>query len=275
MNDKYVNVVGITFKKYGKKYYFDCHNLNLRKNLNVIVETERGLQFGTVITDIIKMDKKSIHYPLKSVIRVSTKKDYTNHLNNIKDAKNAYKKCNELIKKYNLDMKLVDVNYTFERTQLFFTFIANDRVDFRDLAKDLAKIYKTRIELRQIGPRDKAKEVGGLGPCGRPLCCSSYLYTFDNITINMAKNQNLALNPSKINGQCGRLLCCLTYEDQVYTENRDGMPSIGDNVQTNKGRGNVVSINVLNRSYIVDVPNEGKVEVVLKSKCDECGKCNK
>lgn len=129
MNDEYVNVVGITFKKYGKKYYFDCHNLNLRKNLTVIVETERGLQFGTVITDIIKMDKKSIHYPLKSVIRVSTKKDYTNHLNNIKDAKNAYKKCNELIKKYNLDMKLVDVNYTFERTQLFFTFIANDRVD--------------------------------------------------------------------------------------------------------------------------------------------------
>ena len=172
MNDEYVNVVGITFKKYGKKYYFDCHNLNLRKNLTVIVETERGLQFGTVITDIIKMDKKNIHYPLKSVIRVSTKKDYTNHLNNIKDAKNAYKKCNELIKKYNLDMKLVDVNYTFERTQLFFTFIANDRVDFRDLAKDLAKIYKTRIELRQIGPRDKAKEVGGLGPCGRPLCCS-------------------------------------------------------------------------------------------------------
>lgn len=144
------------------------------------------------------------------------------------------------------------------------------------MARELASIYKTRIELRQIGVRDKAKEISGIGQCGRVLCCASYMKNFaESVSINMAKNQNLALNPSKINGQCGRLLCCLTYEDQVYTENRDGMPSIGDNVQTNKGRGNVVSINVLNRSYIVDVPNEGKVEVVLKSKCDECGKCNK
>ena len=255
MNDEYVNVVGITFKKYGKKYYFDCHNLNLRKNLTVIVETERGLQFGTVITDIIKMEKKNIHYPLKSVIRVSTKKDYTNHLNNIKDAKNAYKKCNELIKKYNLDMKLVDVNYTFERTQLFFTFIANDRVDFRDLAKDLAKIYKTRIELRQIGPRDKAKEVGGLGPCGRPLCCSSYLYTFDNITINMAKNQNIALNPSKINGACGRLLCCLKYEDEIYSLEKERFPKIGSHVKYQDKDVKVTGLNVINDLVKIETNN--------------------
>lgn len=261
MNDEYVNVVGITFKKYGKKYYFDCHNLNLRKDLTVIVETERGLQFGTVITDIIKMDKKSIHYPLKRVIRVSTKKDYTNHLNNIKDAKNAYKKCNELIKKYNLDMKLVDVNYTFERTQLFFTFIANDRVDFRDLAKDLAKIYKTRIELRQIGPRDKAKEVGGLGPCGRPLCCSSYLYTFDNITINMAKNQNIALNPNKINGACGRLLCCLSYEDDTYSELKKDLPKVGDIINKDGISGKVISVDVIKKTYRIETKDKEIIEL--------------
>ena len=224
MNDEYVNVVGITFKKYGKKYYFDCHNLNLRKNLTVIVETERGLQFGTVITDIIKMDKKSIHYPLKSVIRVSTKKDYTNHLNNIKDAKNAYKKCNELIKKYNLDMKLVDVNYTFERTQLFFTFIANDRVDFRDLAKDLAKIYKTRIELRQIGPRDKAKEVGGLGPCGR-------------------------------------LLCCLSYEDDTYSELKKDLPKVGDIINKDGISGKVISVDVIKKTYRIETKDKEIIEL--------------
>ena len=154
MDNKTVNVVGVIFKKYGKKYYFDCHNLKLKKNITVIVETERGLQFGTVVTDVIEMEKEKIHFPLKSVIRISTKKDYTDHLNNLKDEKQAFEKCNELIKKYNLDMKLVEVSYTFERTQMFFTFISSDRVDFRDLAKDLAKLYKTRIELRQIGPRD-------------------------------------------------------------------------------------------------------------------------
>ena len=176
MNENIINVVGVIFKKYGKKYYFDCHDLKVRKNLTVIVETERGLQFGTVVTDIIEMEKDKVHYPLKRVIRISTKKDYTDHLNNIKDEKQAFKKCNELIEKYNLDMKLIEVSYTFERTQMFFTFISSDRVDFRELAKDLAKIYKTRIELRQIGPRDKAKEIGGLGPCGRPLCCFRSLW---------------------------------------------------------------------------------------------------
>lgn len=257
MNDEYVNVVGITFKKYGKKYYFDCHNLNLRKNLTVIVETERGLQFGTVITDIIKMDKKSIHYPLKSVIRVSTKKDYTNHLNNIKDAKNAYKKCNELIKKYNLDMKLVDVNYTFERTQLFFTFIANDRVDFRDLAKDLAKIYKTRIELRQIGVRDEVRKIGGNGVCGRELCCCSFLNNFDVVSIKMAKEQSASLNPSKISGNCGRLMCCLKYEQEVYEEKNKRLPKVGAVVKTEDGKGTVCSVETLREMVKVQFEREG------------------
>ena len=263
MNDEYVNVVGITFKKYGKKYYFDCHNLNLRKNLTVIVETERGLQFGTVITDIIKMDKKSIHYPLKSVIRVSTKKDYTNHLNNIKDAKNAYKKCNELIKKYNLDMKLVDVNYTFERTQLFFTFIANDRVDFRDLAKDLAKIYKTRIELRQIGPRDKAKVIGGIGTCGLPLCCSTLLGEFNGVSINMAKNQMLAINIEKISGACGRLMCCLKYEDEIYSLEKERFPKIGSRVKYQDKDVKVTGLNVINDLVKIET-NNGIVFVGLE-----------
>lgn len=261
MEEKIINVVGVVFKKYGKKYYFDCHNLKLKKNITVIVETERGIQFGTVVTDIIKMEKNKIYFPLKKVIRISTKKDYTDHLNNIKDEKKAFEKCNELIKKYNLDMKLVEVSYTFERTQLFFTFISSDRVDFRELAKDLAKIYKTRIELRQIGPRDKAKEIGGLGPCGRPLCCSSYLYTFDNITINMAKNQNIALNPSKINGSCNRLLCCLSYEDQVYSELKKEMPQIGQIVKKDGKEGKIISVDVFKKSYKIETDDKEIIEI--------------
>lgn len=261
MDNKTVNVVGVIFKKYGKKYYFDCHNLKLKKNITVIVETERGLQFGTVVTDVIEMEKEKIHFPLKSVIRISTKKDYTDHLNNLKDEKQAFEKCNELIKKYNLDMKLVEVSYTFERTQMFFTFISSDRVDFRDLAKDLAKLYKTRIELRQIGPRDKAKEVGGLGPCGRPLCCSSYLYSFDNITINMAKNQNIALNPGKINGLCNRLLCCLSYEDEVYSKLKKDLPSIGQIIKKDGKEGKVISVDVFKKSYKIETQDKEIIEI--------------
>ncbi len=261
MEGKTINVVGVVFKKYGKKYYFDSHSLKLKKNITVIVETERGLQFGTVVTDVIEMERDKIHYPLKRVIRISTKKDYTDHLNNIKDEKKAFEKCNELIKKYNLDMRLVEVSYTFERTQLFFTFISSDRVDFRDLAKELAKLYKTRIELRQIGPRDKAKEIGGLGPCGRPLCCSSYLYTFDNITINMAKNQNIALNPTKINGACNRLLCCLSYEDEVYSELKKDMPQIGQIIKKDGKEGKIISVDVFKKSYKIETKDKEIIEI--------------
>lgn len=258
---KEINVVGVAFKKYGKKYYFNCGDLKLKKNITVIVETERGLQFGTVVTDIIKMDKDKVHFPLKNVIRISTKKDYTNHLNNVKDEKQAFEKCNELIKKFKLDMRLVEVSYTFERTQLYFTFISSDRVDFRELAKELAKLYKTRIELRQIGPRDKAKEVGGLGPCGRPLCCSTYLYTFDNITINMAKNQNIALNPTKINGECNRLLCCLSYEDETYSELKKDLPSIGQIIKKDEKEGKVISVDVLKNSYKIETKEKEILEI--------------
>ena len=161
-------------------------------------------------------------------------------------------------------MNLLEANYTLERKQLIFLFVSETRVDFREMAKELASIYKTRIELRQIGVRDRAKEISGLGQCGRELCCSSFQRNMtDGVSINMAKNQNLALNPSKINGQCGRLLCCLSYEDDVYTERRVGLPNIGDVVRTNKGKGTVVSLDILKRSYQVDVPDEGRITVTL------------
>ncbi len=261
MKNNVVNVVGVSFKKYGQTYYFNSENLNLKKNITVIVETERGLQFGTVVTDVIKIEKAKIKFDLKKVIRISTKKDYTNYLNNIKDAKKAFTKCNELIKKYNLNMRLIDVNYSFERTQLFFTFISSERVDFRELAKELAKLYKTRIELRQIGPRDKAKEIGGIGPCGRPLCCSTFLHSFDNITINMAKNQNIALNPNKINGACNRLYCCLSYEDETYSQLKKELPKIGEYIDMDTVKGRVVSLDVLNQKYKIETDEKELIEV--------------
>lgn len=249
MNRNDIKIVGVNFKKYGRKYFFDTNNLNLKKNLTVIVDTERGLQFGTVCTDIIISKNENISTPLKKVIRISTRKDYIQHLNNIKDAQQAKIKCTELIEKNNLKMKIIDANYTFERTQLFFSFTASERIDFRNLAKQLAALYKTRIELRQIGPRDKAKDIGGLGPCGRPLCCSKYLYTFNNITINMAKNQNIALNPSKINGACNRLLCCLSYEDEEYSELKKGLPKIGQKIIVDGIEGKVIDIDIIKNKY--------------------------
>ena len=181
---------------------------------------------------------------------------------NIEEAKKALKRARGLVDKYKLNMYLIDASYTFEREQLLFHFLADNRVDFRSLARDLASIYRTRIELRQIGVRDKAKEIGGLGPCGRPLCCASCLDSFETVSISMAKNQNIALNPTKINGVCGRLLCCLKYEDDLYTDYRQGLPKVGDkHVKTAKGEGRVTEVNVLARTYKVDVPDVGLIEV--------------
>lgn len=261
---KKIKVVGVEFKPHSQKYYFDYNNLNLKKNLTVIVETERGLQFGRVVTDVVEFDKDAYVDEFKKVIRISSKKDYIQHLNNIKDAEKAKKKCEELIKSNELDMKLISVDYNFERTQLFFSFIANGRVDFRNLAKQLAAIYKVRIELRQIGPRDKAKEVGGLGPCGRPLCCSKYLYTFNNITINMAKKQNLALNPSKINGECDRLMCCLSYENDTYQELSRKLPKVGNNIEKDGIKGKVLSVNTLKESCKVETEDGKIMEIEFK-----------
>ncbi|MBQ1495781.1 MAG: stage 0 sporulation protein [Bacilli bacterium] len=255
-----IDVVGVTFNKNGRKYYFLPNNLKLREGLTVIVETERGLQFGYVV-ELTTLNKNIDPSSMKNVIRVSTKQDYNDHKNNIKDSKKAFEKCKELIEKNGLDMKLIDAAYNFERTQLYFTYISNDRVDFRELAKQLAAIYKVRIELRQIGPRDKAKEVGGLGPCGRPLCCSKFLYSFNNITINMAKNQNISLNPTKINGACNRLLCCLEYEDETYLEERKKYPSIGQIVEKDGKKGKVISVDIFRKSYKIETKEKEIIEV--------------
>lgn len=253
--------VGVKFSKNGRTYYFDSNGLNLKKGLTVIVETERGLQFGFV-DELKEIDSNKIK-DIKKIIRISTKNDYSIYQNNLKDNKNAFIKCQELIEKNGLDMKLIDASYNFERTQLYFTYLSNDRVDFRELAKQLAAIYKVRIELRQIGPRDKAKEIGGLGPCGRPLCCSSYLYDFNNITINMAKNQNIALNPTKINGVCNRLLCCLSNEDDMYTEEKKKYPSVGQIVEKNGVKGKIISIDIFRKSYRIETKEKEVIEVFL------------
>ena len=268
------NIVAVSFKENGKLYFFDAGKLKLDENALVVVETERGLQLGKVIVNKIR----NVEYleDIKKIIRIANFKDIKRFEINKKDAYNAMIKAKSIASDYSLNMNFIDASYTLDRSQLIFFFLSDQRVDFRDLAKELAAIYKTRIELRQIGVRDKAKDVGGVGQCGKVLCCASFLNQFpDSVSINMAKNQNLTLNPTKINGQCGRLLCCLTYEDDIYTENREGMPLVGDKVKTEKGEGIVTSVDILKRSYVVNVEDEGKVVVNLGSKCDACGKCNK
>ncbi len=253
-------VVGISFEN-GRIYYFDPNGHKIKENITVIVETEQGQQFGTVKIPLLKIEDKKLKTPLKKIIRVSTKKDYNQYKKNLKEAKLAKEKCQEISDELNLNMKILDASYTFDRDKLLFRFLSDSRVDFRDLAKELAKIYKVRIELRQIGVRDKAKEVDGLGPCGRRLCCASFLKDLDTVSINMAKNQNISLNPSKINGACGRLMCCLKYEDECYTECRKNMKKIGDTVQTPHGKGTILSLDILRQKYKVEVPNYGIVEV--------------
>lgn len=256
-----IDVVGVSFKKGGKIYYFSPNGLNLEKGINVIVNTERGLQFGTIEIPNTLIDSDKLKTSLNNVVRISSKSDFNKHLSNIKDSKKAFEKCKKLVEKYNLNMMILDANYTFDKSQLLFTFLADNRVDFRKLAKDLANTYKTRIELRQVGVRDKAKEVGGYGSCGRPLCCSKFLCDFDSVSINMAKNQNIALNPTKINGCCGRLLCCLKYEDECYKEYSKNLPKIGKIVDTEHGSGKVISVDVLNQKYRVNVKDYGVVDI--------------
>ena len=260
-------VVGIKLNENGKTYYFNANGFNLNEGDNVIVETEKGQQFGNVTTTSVDESKNS-KFEYKNVIRIANKSDYKKHMNNVKDADKALVKCNDLINQYGLDMKIIDASYTFDREQLIFRFVSDNRVDFRQLAKDLGSIFKTRIELRQVGIRDKAKEIGGFGPCGRKLCCNNFLTEFDSVSINMAKNQNLSLNPTKINGVCGRLLCCLKYENENYTEYKKGLPDVGHRVKTEKGEGKVLSVDVFNRTYKVLLPENEilTVEVSDESK---------
>ena len=257
-------VVGVLLGEQKRIYFFDYNNIkNLKNGTSVVVETERGLQYGVIEKELFDIEQSKIIGSLKKVLRIATDKDIKNNQKNIEDAKKALDKCRSLVDKYNLNMKIIDANYTLNREQLLFHFLADNRVDFRNLAKDLASIYKTRIELRQVGVRDKAKSIGGMGLCGCTLCCSKFLNEFDSVSINMAKNQNLSLNPTKINGVCGRLLCCLKYEDETYEEIRKELPKIGKIVELKQGKGKVISIDVLARTYDVEIENVGIVKVDL------------
>ncbi len=237
--------------------------LELKNNDYVIVKTDKGLEFGKIIS--INDNENSNSKPEFSVISIATSSDIKKDEKNKQEEKKALAKCRDLVKKYDLNMYIIDAVFTHDRNQLFFRFMADSRVDFRVLAKDLANIFKTRIELRQMGVRDRAKEVGGYGLCGKKLCCSSFMNDFDSISINMAKNQNIALNPSKINGICGRLLCCLKYENECYKECGKGLPQVNKKINTPNGEGKVISVDILKRSYKVNIPDVGIVEFTKES----------
>ena len=254
------DVIGVSFED-SKIYYFESNGLKVKPGITVIVMTQHGQRFGTVKIPHKQIEEKKLSSPLKKAIRISSKKDFQQYKKNKKDAYYAKKTCQEIADDYNLDMKVIDASFTFDRDKLIFRFLADGRVDFRQLAKDLAHIYRVRIELRQIGVRDKAKEIGGYGPCGRKLCCSSFLKDIGNVNINMAKNQSIALNPTKINGVCGRLMCCLKYEDECYTKCKEHMKKIGDEIDTPFGKGTVQSLDILRQKYRVEVPNHGVIEV--------------
>ena len=257
------NVVGVVLNEKGKTYNFSTNKLELKKGMYVIVETEKGLQYGQVVVNPYEVSADDIGFELKNVIRVATKQDEKQHEKNKKDANSALLKSRQIAEELDLEMRIIDANYTFDRNQLLFNFLADARVDFREFAKKLAQVYKTRIELRQIGVRDKAKEIGGIGPCGRFLCCSTFLTDFNSVSINMAKNQMLALNPTKINGVCGRLLCCLNYEDEVYTEMKKGMPNMGQAYKKAGVEGKVVSLNLIKRTATIETKNKTLVEVEI------------
>ncbi len=263
-----MNFVQVKFETLNQTILCSYEKLNLKNNLTVIVDTpEYGFLFGKVVL-IYNGNREYASNSLYKVIRVATKKDYLQYLSNINDSKNALLECKKMVSLYKLNMTILDANYNFDRSQLLFRFVADERVDFRKLARDLGSFFKTRIELRQIGIRDKAKEVGGIGPCGRSLCCSTFLTSFDSVSINMAKNQFLSLNPTKINGVCGRLLCCLKYENDMYSDLKKEMPVVGSELKVFNEIGKVVSINPILNSYkvmfadkhIVEVDNNGSKE---------------
>lgn len=252
-----MNIYGVKFSDKGKVYYFRS-SLKINNNVCVIVDTEKGLQYGKVVQKLEENDVVEIKDTLKEIVRTTTKDDYKKHLQNLKDAEQALQSAQRLANELNLGMRFLSATFTFDKKQLLFHFTADERVDFRELTRKLASIYRTRIELRQIGARDKACHVGGIGPCGRELCCSSFLTSLESVSMNMAKNQNLALNPSKINGCCGRLLCCLGYEDQAYLEAQKGLPNVGDTVTYQNVKGKVVSVDILNRKFKIDCGTEVK-----------------
>lgn len=257
-----IKVIGVRFRTAGKIYFFDPLKFNIKRGDHVIVETARGIEYGTVVSDPKLVEKEKVVQPLKPVIRIANQRDQEQEAANKKKEQDAFKICLEKIRKHGLEMKLIDAEYTFDNNKVLFYFTADGRIDFRELVKDLASVFKTRIELRQIGVRDETKIVGGIGICGRPLCCHSYLSDFIPVSIKMAKEQNLSLNPTKISGVCGRLMCCLKNEEETYEELNRRLPSIGDYVTTDDGlRGEVQSVNVLRQlvKVIVEVEDEKEI----------------
>ena len=257
-----VKVVGVRFRTAGKIYFFDPGKFSIKKGDHVIVETARGIEFGTVVGDMKEVEDDKVIQPLKPVLRIANERDVEQEAANKLKEKEAYKICLEKIQKHGLEMKLIDAEYTFDNNKVLFYFTADGRIDFRELVKDLAAVFKTRIELRQIGVRDETKIVGGIGICGRPLCCHTHLSDFIPVSIKMAKEQNLSLNPTKISGVCGRLMCCLKHEEETYEELNRKLPGIGDYVTTDDGlKGEVHSVNVLRQLVKVVVENGDEKEI--------------
>ena len=258
-----VKVIGVRFRTAGKVYFFDPLDFEIKRGDNVIVETARGIEFGKVMGGVTEVEDDKVIQPLKPGIRIANQRDIEQEAANKEKEKEAFKICLEKIRKHELEMKLIDAEYTFDNNKVLFYFTADGRIDFRELVKDLAGVFKTRIELRQIGVRDETKIVGGIGICGRPLCCHSYLSDFIPVSIKMAKEQNLSLNPTKISGVCGRLMCCLKNEEETYEELNRKLPGIGDYVTTEDGlKGEVQSVNVLRQlvKVIVEAGDEKEIK---------------
>lgn len=258
-----VKIVGVRFRNAGKVYYFDPKNYKIEPGDHVIVETARGIEYGTVVGGLRSVEEEKLVQPLKAVIRVATPEDDARAQKNRMKEKDAMRICLEKIKKHNLEMKLIDAEYTFDNNKVLFYFTADGRIDFRELVKDLAAVFKMRIELRQIGVRDETKILGGIGICGRVLCCNSFLSEFAPVSIKMAKEQNLSLNPTKISGVCGRLMCCLKNEEDTYEYLNSRLPGIGDTVTTLDGqKGEVQSVNVLRQKVkvLIDVNDEKELQ---------------
>lgn len=263
-------VIGVRFRPAGKIYFFAPGKYNIHTGDKVIVETARGVEFGTVVTGQKDVEDDKITQPLKPVIRIATQDDIRKEEKNREKEKEAFGICLEKIRKHGLEMKLIDAEYTFDNNKVLFYFTADGRIDFRELVKDLASVFRTRIELRQIGVRDETKIRGGIGICGRPLCCNTYLSEFAPVSIKMAKEQNLSLNPSKISGVCGRLMCCLTNEEETYEELNSRLPSNGDHVTTPEGlRGDVQSVNVLRQQVKVIVTLDNDEKEIREYKASE------
>ncbi len=263
-----ISVIGVRFRYAGKIYYFDPVGIDLKQGEKVIVETARGIECGEVVNTVMEVHESEVVAPLKKVMRKATEEDIQQVETNIEKSKEAYDICLEKINKHQLDMKLIDVEYTFDNNKILFYFTADGRVDFRDLVKDLASVFRTRIELRQIGVRDEAKMMGGIGICGRPLCCNCHLTEFHPVSIKMAKEQNLSLNPTKISGTCGRLMCCLKYEQEAYEDLLKRVPKVDALVKTPHGNGTVIYVSLLEEKVKVKLDNDNDPDLREYRACE-------